>query len=180
MPTWYLGLCSCSLSQSYKGGEHTCDLLMVSVSISIQNCEMMGSTPGFYRNATPGVTEFRQFHLTMPRRRRISALTVVRAFSVHEERLLMTLPYLTSLQPQPFTTFFSQRYHVNIVSSSAHFESRYQASPHALHEVLVKKLTVSSINLSITPNSDPLTMGFALKLVALVGLILCVLTILSR
>ena len=42
----------------YKGAEHACDLLMVSVSMSIQNCEMIGSTPGFCRSATPGVTEF--------------------------------------------------------------------------------------------------------------------------
>ena len=32
--------------ESSKGGEHAYDLLMVSVSVSIQNFEKIGSTPG--------------------------------------------------------------------------------------------------------------------------------------
>jgi hypothetical protein len=31
----------------YKGGKHAYDLLIVSVSISTQNCEKIESTPGF-------------------------------------------------------------------------------------------------------------------------------------
>ena len=32
----------------YKGGEHACDLLIVSVSMSIQNYKKLGSTPITY------------------------------------------------------------------------------------------------------------------------------------
>ena len=32
-------------AELYKGGEHAYDLLIVSVSMSIQNCEKTGSTP---------------------------------------------------------------------------------------------------------------------------------------
>jgi hypothetical protein len=49
-----------------KGGEHACDLLIVSVSMSIQNCEKMGSIPGFNRCADPYVIEIRRFYLTVP------------------------------------------------------------------------------------------------------------------
>ena len=49
------------------GGEHAYDLLMVSVSMSIENCEKTGSTPGFRRYANPDATEFQRFHLTVPR-----------------------------------------------------------------------------------------------------------------
>ena len=45
-----------------QGVEHACDLLIVSVSMSIKKCEKTESTPGFYRCDNP-VTEFRGFHL---------------------------------------------------------------------------------------------------------------------
>jgi hypothetical protein len=49
-----------------KGEEHACDLLTVSVSMSIQDCEKTGSTPGYYSHADPGIIEIRRYHLTVP------------------------------------------------------------------------------------------------------------------
>ena len=53
--------------EPYEGGEHACDLLIVSVSVIMQNSEKIGSTPRFYGCADPDVIEFRWFHLPMPR-----------------------------------------------------------------------------------------------------------------
>jgi hypothetical protein len=40
--------------------------MSISISVSIQNCEKIGSIPGYY-DANPDVTECRQYYLTVPR-----------------------------------------------------------------------------------------------------------------